>query len=129
MPLFKSFFVAILLTLAGCAAVAPPPTPEQQAELDQVRTDYAEGRYGDVVRRVARSGTIDRSPQPTRIEAYKLQAFSYCMIGYEQLCEDSFNRIFALDADFALAAGEESHPQWGPVYERVRNAHTGTGAR
>ena len=117
--------VVLLSVLTGCAmshgvVVEAPPTPAQTEALEQVRADYAAGRYGDVVRGVARSGTLADAPRTTRIEAMKLLAFSYCLTRHPALCEDQFRRILALDPTFTLKGTEQGHPQWQPAFDAAR---------
>ncbi|MBB1623998.1 TssQ family T6SS-associated lipoprotein [Achromobacter sp. UMC71] len=111
--------------LAGCVGLPSsppekPPTPEALAQLQQVRDQYSAGRYGEVIRQVAKSDELASSSKAVRIEAYKLQAFSYCVSRYAQLCEDSFARILQLDPAFELATNEAGHPVWGPVFQRAK---------
>ncbi|OZI68343.1 TssQ family T6SS-associated lipoprotein [Bordetella genomosp. 1] len=119
----------LFAALAGCAVTrgaAPeaPATTEAVAAVEQARESYAAGRYGEVIRLVATSDDIALAPRALRVEAFKLQAFSYCVSNYRQLCEDAFVRILALQPDFALAPNEAGHPNWGPVFrtaqQRVR---------
>lgn len=112
--------------LAGCAgqpASAPDraPTPQALEQLQQVRDQYSAGHYGEVIRGVARSDELAASSKAVRIEAYKLQAFSYCVSRYAQLCEDSFSRILQIDPNFELAPNEAGHPVWGPVFQRAKS--------
>lgn len=123
----SSIYGAVLLlsVLTGCAMPVgiveeAPPTSAQIEALEQVRTDYAAGRYGDVVRGVARSGVLADAPRTTRIEAMKLQAFSYCLTRHPGLCEDQFRQILALDATFTLKGTEQGHPQWQPAFDAAR---------
>lgn len=120
-----SSLLGVSALLAGCAGISAsqpesPPTAEALAELQQVRDHYGAGRYGEVIRGVATSDTLAASSKAVRIEAYKLQAFSYCVTRYTQLCEDSFSRILALDPTFELAPNEAGHPAWGPAFQRAR---------
>jgi len=121
------------LGLAGCTALPSasaddPETPPSQAALDQlqqVRRQYADGRYGEVIRKVATSDELAASTRPVRIEAYKLQAFSYCVSGYAQLCEDAFLRVLRIEPSFTLAANEAGHPLWGPVFRSAQGKAAG----
>ena len=120
-----SSLLGLSALLTGCAGVTSlqpeaPPTAEALDQLQQVRDKYSAGRYGEVIRGVATSDALATSTKAVRIEAYKLQAFSYCVSRYPQLCEDSFSRILALDPSFALAPNEAGHPVWGPVFQRAR---------
>jgi len=117
--------IGLSALLAGCAGLpsaAPekPPTPEALQQLQDVRDQYSAGHYGEVIRRVAKSDELAASSKAVRIEAYKLQAFSYCVSRYPQLCEDSFARILQLDPNFELAANEAGHPAWGPAFQRAK---------
>ncbi|MGV2864188.1 TssQ family T6SS-associated lipoprotein [Achromobacter sp. ESBL13] len=121
-----SSLLGATVMLAGCAGISSqkpesPPTADALAQLQQVRDTYGAGRYGEVIRTVATSDTLASSTKAVRIEAYKLQAFSYCVSRYTQLCEDSFARILALDPAFELAPNEAGHPSWGPVFQRARS--------
>ncbi len=114
------------MVLAGCAglpasAAEHPPTPEALEQLQRVRDQYSAGQYGEVIRGVARSDELAASSKAVRIEAYKLQAFSYCVSRYTQLCEDSFSRILQIDPNFELAPNEAGHPVWGPVFQRAKS--------
>ncbi|MBO9332962.1 hypothetical protein A6B37_25615 [Achromobacter sp. HZ01] len=113
---------ALLTGCAGLTSMQPegPPTAEALDQLQQVREKYSAGRYGDVIRTVATSDTLATSTKAVRIEAYKLQAFSYCVSRYPQLCQDSFSRILALDPAFVLAPNEAGHPVWGPAFQRAQ---------
>ena len=86
-----------------------------------MRDQYSAGHYGEVIRGVARSDELAASSKAVRIEAYKLQAFSYCVSRYAQLCEDSFSRILQIDPNFELAPNEAGHPVWGPVFQRAKS--------
>ena len=115
--------------LAGCAGMQralpeTPATPQALEQLQQVRDQYAAGHYGEVVRQVAKSDELAGSTRAVRVEAYKLQAFSYCVTRYTQLCVDSFARILALDPSFELAPNEAGHPAWGPAFQRAGAGRT-----
>lgn len=121
-----------LMVLAGCATNANSPgaslpaqdSPQAQQALQQLRDDYNQGRYGAVIRSVALDGRLhDEASLATRTEAYKLQAFSYCVQDYKQLCEESFTRILQLQADYDLSPAEKGHPQWGPVFTSVQSRY------
>lgn len=114
--IFASPLVAAAL-LAGCATT----DPAVQQALRQVRDEYAAGDYGAVIRTVATSDTLAGAPDDTRVEALKLQAFSYCLTDYTQLCEDGFVRILRIEPSFTLPPNEAGHPLWGPAYRRARD--------
>jgi hypothetical protein len=115
----KFFFLPVSLAAALAAGCASTGGAAQQA-LSQVREQYAAGDYGDVVRTVATSQALAQAPEDTRIEALKLQAFSYCVTNYTRLCEDGFVRILRMDPSFTLAPNEAGHPLWGPAFRRAQ---------
>jgi hypothetical protein len=117
--------------LAACSTnrsqpeAAAPPTQAAIDGLAQVRDRYQAGTYGDVIRTVATSDALATAPVDMRIEALKLQAFSYCVTGYRVLCEDDFKRILGLDPKFELSPAEVGHPVWGPAFQRAKAAQGG----
>lgn len=123
--------MSAVVVLAGCATNTTPPSPprvatqEARDQLQQVRDAYNAGRYGDVIRQVATSDALHQSTDEIRIESLKLQAFSYCLGNYRQLCEDGFHRILQLQPSFTLSPSEAGHPQWGPVFRQAKASHNG----
>jgi hypothetical protein len=126
-------FATLMLTaaLAACSTApseprpAAPPTQAAIDTLAQVRQRYLAGAYGDVIRTVATSEPLATAPIDMRVEALKLQAFSYCVTGYRVLCEDDFKRILVLDPKFGLSPAEIGHPVWGPAFQRAKAAQGG----
>jgi hypothetical protein len=122
--------LAVIFGLAACvpmqqqpvAVESPAPTPAALAALNQVQSAYRDGAYDDVLRLVAGSVELAAAPAPLRVEAYKLQAFSYCVRNYPELCKDAFLRILRIDPSFSLAPSEAGHPQWGPVFRKAQQA-------
>jgi hypothetical protein len=115
--------LCVVALLSGCAGIniaEAPPSPAAQAALARIQEQYSAGQYGAVIRSVATSDEIQSAPDSLKIEAYKLQAFSYCVRDYPQLCEETFVRILQMDSDFALAPAEAGHPQWGPVFDAAK---------
>lgn len=123
--------LGLAAALAACStppSAPPPPAPPSQAAVDslaQVRSSYQAGGYGDVIRTVATSDALATAPTDMRVEALKLQAFSYCVTGYRVLCEDDFKRILELDPAFELGPAEIGHPLWGPAFRRAKAAQGG----
>lgn len=124
--------VSLLAALAACSTPSPtatqPAAPTQAAldQLQQVRDAYGAGKYGEVIRSVATSNELAAAPPVVLTEALKLQAFSYCVSGYQKLCEDDFVRILAIDPSFELAPAEQGHPKWGPAYRGAKASYTAT---
>lgn len=125
--LVRLSLISLIAALAACTTPpAPvkeqPPTQAALDQLQQVRDAYTAGKYGDVIRSVATSDELAAAPPNIRIEALKLQSFSYCVSKYRQLCEDGFTHILQIDPSFELAANEKGHPQWGPVFQAAKAA-------
>jgi Tfp pilus assembly protein PilF len=55
-----------------------------------------------------------------RAAAHKHLAFIFCTTNRIPACEGEFRAAVASDPTFALTKSEAGHPQWGPVYQRVR---------
>lgn len=113
--------------LTACAAPQQTPAPlpvaptaAQEAAFQTVQDLYKAGRYGDVVREVARSEPLNEAPPALRVQAMKLRAFSYCLSKYRVLCQEEFGRILAIDPAFELSPTEQGHPLWGPAYRAAR---------
>jgi hypothetical protein len=127
-PFLRISPALLTVTLAACVhqpVSAPEPPPPTQAALDQmqnVRKAYDQGQYGDVIRMVAVSQDLAAAPADLQVESLKLQAFSYCVMKYRQLCEDSFVRILQIQPTFDLSAAERGQPQWGPAFREVKAA-------
>lgn len=116
----KPVRISLISSLALLAACASTPSPQAIDALQQVRDEYAASRFGAVIRTVATSDALATAPRPMRVEALKLQAFSYCVTDYRELCEDSFIRILQLQPSFQLAPNEIGHPQWGPAFQAAQ---------
>ncbi len=114
--------LTLLLSLAACAPVpkeplaieTPLPTPAALAELNQVQRAYREGQYDEVLKLVAGSDELAAAPPAVRIEAYKLQAFSYCVRNYPQLCKDTFTRMLRIDPTFTPRTQRGRSSAMGP---------------
>jgi hypothetical protein len=124
--LFPLGMLVLSCGLAACTgprtAAELPPTPAAQQALEMVQANYQAGRYGEVIRYVAKSDDLATAPASVKIPALKLQAFSYCVSNYPQLCQDAFARILAIDPSFELTPAEIGHPVWGPAYKRAKQA-------
>jgi len=121
---FFPALLCILTILNGCSVTPvsePPPSPAAQQALANIQNHYLAGQYGAVIRTVATSDDIAMAPTTLRIEAYKLQAFSYCVRNYPQLCKETFMRILAINPDFLLMPTEAGHPQWSPAFDAAQN--------
>ena len=88
---------------------------------------------GDFTNAIAKFNApeIQGANAATRTSALKYTAFSYCVTQRPTQCRQAFDRALRVDADFALAPGEEGHPMWGPVFDKARASRptrTTTGA-
>ena len=107
------------------AGVRPPaetsPSPAMQSPdqlvLDEGINLYNNGDYKDAIKRLGGASEIwVTGPKPTQVAALKYMAFSYCVTGRRTLCRKQFEKALKLDPSFDLAAGENGHPLWGPVF-------------
>src|SRR3546814_17798550 len=112
---FLSPLLCLLVFLGGCSSMGSsfegPPSQAAQDTIAQVRQQYAAGQYGTVIRTVATSGDLATAPKSLRIQASKLQAFTYCVSHYTPLCEDPFVHILKVDSAFTQPPNQPAPPQ------------------
>ena len=118
---------ALTLTLSGC--VVPPPAvsglmdvterPAEKALLAGMRA-YEDAQYPVAERQLLQALHDGLASPRDRAAAHKHLAFIYCTSNRTKACEDEFRAAVADDPGFALSKSEAGHPQWGPVYQRVR---------
>ena len=82
---------------------------------------YNEGDFNGAIKRLA-ARDVNNGPLPTRLEALKYTAFSYCVTSRPGPCRQAFDKALKLDPDFDLAPGEHGHPLWGPVFTKAKQA-------
>lgn len=117
----SSLALTSALVLSACAHTPGQQASETQIQaLESVRQSYDAGLYAEVAREVGLSVELQSAPVAQRVEALKLQAYSYCLLEDRQRCERSFSRLLALDPVYELPANERHHPMWGPVFEQAR---------
>lgn len=88
--------------------------------MHSARDSYTAGDYTRTIQILRDSNEIQTSDRKTRIEAYKLMAFSYCVIGRITLCRAEFEKVLQLDPHFELSTAEKGHPIWGPAFDAAR---------
>jgi Tfp pilus assembly protein PilF len=120
---------ALMLTalLVGCVVPPPAPTglldvaerPAEKALLMGMRA-YDDAQYPLAEQMLTQSLTTGLASPRDRAAAHKLLAFIYCTSNRMPACEAAFRAARASDPAFALSKAEAGHPQWGPVYQRVR---------
>jgi hypothetical protein len=96
-----------------------PRAPRHQDALREGIKLYEEGDFNGAIRRLASVDAPSES-MANRLSALKYTAFSYCVTSRPVPCRQSFDKAFLLDPNFDLAAGEHSHPLWGPVFARAK---------
>lgn len=119
--------LAIAATLAGC--VLPPPTPpglidvaERPAEkalLAGMRA-YDDAQYPAAEKLLTQALKEHLASPRDRAAAHKHLAFIYCTSERMPACEAEFRAARADDPAFALSRAEAGHPQWGPVWQKVK---------
>ena len=124
-PLHALIPLAALLS----ACVAPPPKPvglmdvadrpAEKALLGGMRA-YDDGQYPVAETQLKESLKVGLASPRDRSVAHKYLAFIYCTSDRAPACEAEFRAARADDPGFALTKAEAGHPQWGPVYTRVR---------
>jgi len=120
---------ALLLAalLSGCAATPPAPVglldvserPAEKNLLAGMRA-YEDAQYPAAEQLLAQALKVGLASPRDRAAAHKYLAFIYCTSDRVAACEAEFRAARASDPAFALNKSEAGHPQWGPVYLRVR---------
>lgn len=104
----------------------PPPAPRvvtaSESQLAAGLAAYDAGDYPKALRSLQ-----EAVKEPTslsladQIKARKHSAFIFCLTTRTSLCRAEFEKIFALDPNFDLAAAEAGHPSWGPSFRAVKS--------
>jgi Tfp pilus assembly protein PilF len=120
---------ALLCASLLSACVAPPPAqpglldvaerPAEKALLAGMRA-YDDAQYPAAERLLKQAQKDGLASPRDRAAAHKYLAFIYCTSERVPACEAEFRAARADDPAFALTKSEAGHPQWGPVYQRVR---------
>ena len=124
-----SGLILVSLSLLLSACVVPPQQqpglmdvaerPAEKALLAGIRA-YEDAQYPQAEKLLTQALKDGLSSPRDRAAANKHLAFIYCTSQRVQACEDAFRAARAADPAFALTKSEAGHPQWGPVYQRVR---------
>ena len=119
----------LALALGGCALLPPtaePPglldiadRPAEKALLAGLRA-YDDAQYPQAETLLTQALKAGLAARRDRAAAHKHLAFIYCTSDRIATCEAGFRAARAADPAFALSRAEAGHPQWGPVYQRVR---------
>lgn len=118
--------------VAGCTTPAPPPDPAPQPErlsqqvarttLERAQQAYDEGDYAKAISTLKSGGVsvFDGADANTRLDAMKLEAFSYCVANQIPECRTQFRKILDAYPTFDLNVAERKHPVWGPAFEAAK---------
>ena len=120
-----------LLAVAGCTTTPPPepaPHPERlsqqgaRATLEKAQQAYDEGDYAKALSTLKSGGvSVFEGAEPdTRLDAMKLEAFSYCVLNQIPECRLQFRKILDAFPTFELNVAERKHPVWGPAFEAAK---------
>ncbi|KQW59529.1 TssQ family T6SS-associated lipoprotein [Variovorax sp. Root411] len=120
-----------LLVIAGCTTTPPPdpaPQPERLSQqvarttLERAQQAYDEGDYAKAVSTLKSGGVsvFDAAEPAMRLDAMKLEAFSYCVANQVAECRTQFRKILDAFPNFELNVAERKHPVWGPAFEAAK---------
>lgn len=130
----KSCLPALAFTLCvitGCTTPPPPepaPQPERLSQqvarttLERAQQAYDEGDYAKAISTLKSGGVsvFDGAEPATRLDAMKLEAFSYCVANQIPECRLQFRKILDAFPTFELNVAERKHPVWGPAFEAAK---------
>jgi hypothetical protein len=134
LPAHRISLMAAALLAAACQMPVTETKPVQPAPqitegmlreraAEQLATgvkQYEAGEYEAALKNLTTAldhGLLARAEQA---RARKFLAFVHCIAGRDTPCRDEFRKAFEIYPDFSLAAAEDGHPIWGPVYRDVR---------
>jgi len=122
-----------LLLVTGCKTTpppepTPPPTPERLSQqvarttLERAQQAYDEGDYAKAINTLKSGGVsvFEGADPNTRLDAMKLEAFSYCVANQVPECRTQFRKILDAFPSFDLNVAERKHPVWGPAFEAAK---------
>jgi len=120
-----------LFVVAGCTTTPPPepaPQPERLSQqvarttLEKAQQAYDEGDYAKALSTLKSGGvSVFEAAEPsTRLDAMKLEAFSYCVANQIPECRLQFRKILDAFPTFELNVAERKHPVWGPAFEAAK---------
>jgi hypothetical protein len=120
-----------LLVVSGCATTPPPePTPQPErlsqqvarTTLERAQQAYDEGDYAKAISTLKSGGVsvFDAAEPSMRLDAMKLEAFSYCVANQIPECRAQFRKILDAFPTFDLNVAERKHPVWGPAFEAAK---------
>jgi Tfp pilus assembly protein PilF len=126
--LLPALALALAALLGGCVVPppAPPPglmdvaeRPAEKALLAGLRA-YEDAQYPLAEKQLSQALAGGLASPRDRAAAHKYLAFIYCTSNRVKACETEFRAAREADPAFALSKSEAGHPQWGPVYQRMR---------
>jgi Tfp pilus assembly protein PilF len=119
--------LAAATALAGC--VLPPTSgpglmdvaerPAEKSLLAGMRA-YDDAQYPQAEKLLAQSLKEGLASPRDRAAAHKHLAFIFCTSARVPACEAEFRAARVDDPAFTLTKSEAGHPQWGPVWQRLR---------
>lgn len=96
-----------------------PAAERDDAALREGIALYNDGDFNAAIKRL-NSSDLNSGSVRNRVTALKYTAFSYCVTNRPVPCRQAFERALRLDPTFDLSPGEQGHPQWGPVFARLK---------
>jgi len=124
---FAAVPLVFAIGLAGCALppAAPPglmdvaERPAEKALLGGMRA-YDDAQYAQAEKLLLQALQTGLASPRDRAAAHKHLAFIYCTSARMPACEAEFRAARSDDPAFVLSKAEAGHPQWGPVWQKVR---------
>jgi Tfp pilus assembly protein PilF len=126
---FNTLAVAVALTLlSACVGMVEDGStgvvdlverPAERALMGGLRA-YEDAAYPDAEKQLNQALQLGLRSNRDRAATHKHLAFIYCTSNRNAECETSFRAARAADPNFVLSKSEAGHPQWGPVYRRLK---------
>jgi hypothetical protein len=98
-----------------------PITSAGAAALREGIASYQKRDYRTAEAKLALSQQQGLSQLDDVLQAYKHQAFIYCLSKRTVKCEEAFTEALSLDRSFDLSSTERRNPAWAASFAKVRN--------
>ncbi len=108
-----------LLPASGPGLMDVAERPAEKSLLAGMRA-YDDAQYPQAEKLLGQSLKEGLASPRDRAAAHKHLAFIFCTSSRVPACEAEFRAARIDDPAFTLTKSEAGHPQWGPVWQRVR---------
>ena len=111
----------------SATSIRKPPPTRAEADLQRGIRSYEDAEYGAATRSLRSALEHGLQAPEDKVTAHKYLAFVACTSGRTKSCHAEFRNALRVDPTFDLAPAEAGHPNWGPVFRKVKLEVNGKG--